>query len=121
MINPRQRNVIRKRVHARIREKISGTAIRPRLNVFRSVNHIYTQLVDDASGVTLASASTVCKKGEEKKLGGTIAAAREVGRAIAAQAREKGIQKVVFDRGGYLYHGRVKAIADAAREAGLDF
>ena len=121
MINPRQRNVIRKRVHTRIREKMSGTASRPRLNVYRSVGHIYTQLIDDASGVTIASASTIVKKGGEKKSGGNVEAAREVGRAIAERAKEKGINKVVFDRGGYLYHGRVKAIADAAREAGLEF
>ena len=122
MINPRQRNVIRKRVHTRIREKMSGTATRPRLNVYRSVNHIYTQLIDDASGVTLASASTIGTKGGEKeKSGGNVEAAREVGRMIAERAKEKGIVKVVFDRGGYLYHGRVKAIADAAREAGLEF
>lgn len=121
MINPRQRNVIRKRVHTRIREKMSGTAARPRLNVYRSVGHIYTQLIDDANGVTLASASTVGKKDGEKKSGGNVEAAREVGRLIAEKAKEKGIVKVVFDRGGYLYHGRVKAIADAAREAGLEF
>ena len=120
MINPRQRNVIRKRVHTRIREKIAGTANRPRLNVYRSVSHIYTQLIDDANGTTLASASTLEKKAEQKS-GGNIEAAREVGRVIAERAREKGITKVVFDRGGYLYHGRIKAIADAAREAGLDF
>ena len=121
MINPRQRNVIRKRVHSRIRQKMSGTSSRPRLNVYRSVSHIYTQLIDDASGVTIASASTIGKKGDEKKSGGNIEAAREGGRAIAERAKEKGITKVVFDRGGYLYHGRVKAIADAAREAGLEF
>lgn len=121
MINPRQRNVIRKRVHTRIREKISGTANRPRLNVYRSVSHIYTQLIDDANGVTLASASTLEKRGTEQTSGGTIKAAREVGLSIAERAKEKGITKVVFDRGGYLYHGRIKAIADAAREAGLEF
>ncbi len=121
MINPRQRNVIRKRVHSRIREKVAGTATRPRLNVYRSVNHIYTQLIDDASGVTIASASTVQLKDTEKRSGGNIAAARAIGLEIAERAKEKGIKKVVFDRGGYLYHGRVKAIADAAREGGLDF
>jgi large subunit ribosomal protein L18 len=121
MITPRKRDVIRKRVHTRIREKMSGTAERPRLNVYRSLNHIYTQLIDDASGVTIASASTVAKKGEEKKIGGNISAAGEVGKLIAERAQEKGIKKVVFDRGGYLYHGRVKALADAAREAGLEF
>ncbi|HEY2038294.1 MAG TPA: 50S ribosomal protein L18 [Edaphobacter sp.] len=121
MINPRKRDVIRKRVHTRIREKLSGTAERPRLNVYRSLDHIYTQLIDDASGVTLASASTLAKKGEAKKTGGNIAAAAEVGKAIAERAQAKGIKKVVFDRGGYLYHGRIKALADAAREAGLEF
>ena len=116
MITPRKRDVIRKRVHTRIREKMSGTAERPRLNVYRSLDHIYTQLIDDASGVTIASASTLSKKGETKKAGGNVAAAVEVGKLIA-----EGIKKVVFDRGGYLYHGRIKALADAAREAGLEF
>jgi large subunit ribosomal protein L18 len=121
MINPRQRNVIRQRVHTRIREKMSGTAERPRLNVYRSLNHIYTQLIDDLNGVTIASASSFGKKSEEKVYGGNIAAARAVGKLIAERAQEKGIKKIVFDRGGYLYHGRVKALAEAAREAGLDF
>ena len=123
MINPRQRNVIRQRVHTRIREKMSGTAERPRLNVYRSLNHIYTQLIDDANGVTIASASSRAKKSEEKekKSGGNVAAAVEVGKLIAERAKEKGITKIVFDRGGYLYHGRIKALADAAREGGLEF
>jgi len=121
MINPRQRNVIRQRVHTRIREKMSGTAERPRLNVYRSLTHIYTQLIDDLNGVTLAAASSLGKKGEETLYGGNIEAAKAVGTLIAERAKEKGIKKVVFDRGGYLYHGRVKALADAAREAGLDF
>ena len=121
MINPRPRNVIRQRVHTRIREKMSGTAERPRLNVYRSLNHIYTQLIDDQQGVTIVSASTMGKKSETKSTGGNVAAAKEVGKLIAERAKEKGIKKVVFDRGGYLYHGRVKALADAAREAGLDF
>ncbi len=124
MINSRQRNVIRQRVHSRIRAKMSGTAERPRLNVYRSLNHIYTQLIDDANGVTIASASSKGKKSEEekeKKSGGNIAAAVEVGKLIAERAKEKGITKVVFDRGGYLYHGRVKALANAAREGGLEF
>ncbi len=121
MITPRKRDVIRKRVHTRIREKLAGTAERPRLNVYRSLNHIYTQLIDDAAGVTIASASTVSPKGEERKAGGNIPAAAEVGKAIAERAQQKGIKKVVFDRGGYLYHGRIKALADAAREAGLEF
>lgn len=121
MITPRKRDVIRKRVHTRIREKLAGTAERPRLNVYRSLNHIYTQLIDDAAGVTIVSASTLGKKADAKKAGGNIAAATEVGKLIAARAQEKGIKKVVFDRGGYLYHGRIKALADAAREAGLEF
>jgi len=121
MLNPRERNVIRKRVHTRIREKMSGTAERPRLNVYRSLNHIYTQLIDDLNGVTLVSASSFGKKADEKSYGGNVAAARAVGKLTAERAREKGIKKVVFDRGGYLYHGRVKALAEAAREAGLEF
>jgi large subunit ribosomal protein L18 len=121
MIQQKQRNVIRKRVHTRIREKLSGTTERPRLNVYRSLDHIYTQLIDDSNGVTIASASTVAKKGESKKNGGNIDAAKAVGKLIAERAKEKGVKKVVFDRGGYLYHGRIKALADAAREAGLEF
>ncbi len=121
MINPRQRDVIRKRVHVRIREKMSGTPERPRLNVYRSLNHIYTQLIDDENGVTLASASTLGKKTEEKTSGGNVAAAQAVGKLIAERAQEMGVKRVVFDRGGYLYHGRIKALADAAREAGLEF
>src|SRR5947209_3007860 len=121
MISPRERNVIRNRVHTRIREKMSGTAARPRLNVYRSLNHIYTQLIDDANGVTIASASSFGKKTEESAYGGNVEAAKKVGKLIAERAQEKGIKKVVFDRGGYLYHGRVKALAEAAREAGLEF
>jgi large subunit ribosomal protein L18 len=121
MINAPKRNAIRQRVHSRIRAKLSGTAERPRLNVYRSLNHIYTQLIDDANGVTIVSASTVTPKGTERKTGGNIEAAKTVGKLIAERAQEKGIKKVVFDRGGYLYHGRVKALADAAREAGLEF
>ncbi len=121
MLKPRERNVIRKRVHARIREKMTGTAERPRLNVYRSLNHIYTQLIDDLNGVTVASASSFGKKAEAKHYGGNVAAAGAVGKLIAERAQEKGIKRVVFDRGGYLYHGRVKALADAAREAGLEF
>ena len=118
MIPQRQRNVIRQRVHARIRTRMQGTAERPRLNVYRSLNHIYAQLVDDAKGETLLSASTLAAK---IKTGGNVAAAKEIGKLVAERAQEKGIKKVVFDRGGYLYHGRVKALADAAREAGLEF
>src|SRR5579875_2360510 len=121
MINLRQRNEIRQRVHTRIRTKMTGTAERPRLNVYRSLNHIYTQIIDDASGKTLASASTVAKKGAEAKAGGNAEAAKEVGKLIAERAQAAGVKKVVFERGGYMYHGRIKALADAAREAGLEF
>ena len=116
MITQTKRNEIRQRIHARIREKLSGTTERPRLNVYRSLNHIYAQVIDDRQGVTLASASTV-----KMKNGGNVAAAREIGKTVAEAAVAKGIKRVVFDRGGYLYHGRVKALADAAREAGLEF
>lgn len=118
MIRAIPRHVIRKRIHTRIREKVSGQGQRPRLNVYRSLNHIYAQLIDDAAGKTLASASTLSAK---LKTGGNVAAAKEVGKLIAERAKEQGIKNVVFDRGGYLYHGRVKALADAAREAGLEF
>src|ERR1700761_4855904 len=121
MINAPRRNAIRQRVHTRIRTKMTGTAERPRLNVYRSLNHIYTQIIDDASGKTLASASTVAKKGEEGKAGGNVEAAKAIGKLIAERAQAAGVKKVVFDRGGYLYHGRIKALADAAREAGLEF
>ena len=116
MITQTKRNEIRKRIHNRIRAKLSGTAERPRLNVYRSLNHIYAQVIDDQSGQTLVSASTI-----KLKTGGNVAAAKEIGKAVAEKAVEKGIKKVVFDRGGYLYHGRIKALADAAREAGLEF
>jgi large subunit ribosomal protein L18 len=118
MISPRKRNAIRLRVHDRIRAKMQGTTERPRLNVYRSLNHIYAQVIDDSQGVTIVSASTVAAKA---KTGGNVAAAKEVGKLVAERAKEKGIKKVVFDRGGYLYHGRIKALADAAREAGLEF
>ena len=118
MLPIRQRNVIRQRVHFRIRQKMQGTAERPRLNVYRSLNHIYAQVIDDAKGETLISASSLAGK---LKTGGNVAAAKEVGKLVAERALEKGIKQVVFDRGGYLYHGRIKALADAAREAGLEF
>ena len=111
-----KRNEIRQRIHTRIREKLSGTTQRPRLNVYRSLNHIYAQVIDDQKGETLVSASSI-----KAKTGGNIAAAKEIGKAVAELAVAKGIKKVVFDRGGYLYHGRIKALADAAREAGLEF
>lgn len=118
MITQTKRNEIRKRIHARIREKLSGTGERPRLNVYRSLNHIYAQVIDDQKGETLVSASSMAMK---LKTGGNIAAAKEIGKTVAESAVAKGIKRVVFDRGGYLYHGRVKALADAAREAGLEF
>jgi large subunit ribosomal protein L18 len=118
MISRRNRNEIRQRIHDRIRAKVAGTAERPRLNVYRSLNHIYAQVIDDAKGITVVSAST---KAAKLKTGGNVAAAKEVGKLVAERAQEKGIKKVVFDRGGYLYHGRIKALADAAREAGLEF
>lgn len=118
MINQTKRNEIRRRIHSRIREKLSGTAERPRLNVYRSLNHIYAQVVDDQKGETLVAASTLAMK---LQTGGNVAAAKEIGKAIAEAATSKGIKKVVFDRGGFLYHGRIKALADAAREAGLEF
>ena len=121
MITQTKRNAIRQRIHDRIRRKLAGTEVRPRLNVYRSLNHIYTQLIDDSKGITLVSASSAGKKGEEVPYGGNVEAAKLVGKLIAERALEKGIKKVVFDRGGYLYHGRVKALADAAREAGLEF
>src|SRR5579863_2420020 len=113
-----KRDEIRQRIHARIRRKLAGSAERPRLSVHRSLNHIYAQVIDDQTGETLASASTLALKA---KTGGNVAAAKEIGKTIAEKAKEKGVKQVVFDRGGYLYHGRIKALADAAREAGLDF
>jgi len=118
MITQNKRNAIRQRIHSRIRVKLSGTGARPRLNVYRSLNHIYAQVIDDQKGETLVSASTLALK---SKTGGNVASAKEVGKAIAERAVEKGIKSVVFDRGGFLYHGRIKALADAAREAGLEF
>jgi large subunit ribosomal protein L18 len=118
MIAKTERNLIRQRVHSRIREKLTGATERPRLNVYRSLNHIYAQVIDDSKGETLASASTLAGKINQ---GGNVAAAKEVGRLVAEAAIAKGVKKVVFDRGGYLYHGRIKALADAAREAGLEF
>jgi large subunit ribosomal protein L18 len=120
MIPTVSKNQTRQRVHQRIRAKMLGTSERPRLNVYRSLNHIYAQLIDDMDGRTLVSASSHAGK-KSSAAGGNVAAAKEVGKAIAARAKEKGITKVVFDRGGYLYHGRIKALADAAREAGLQF
>ncbi|MCL2298736.1 MAG: 50S ribosomal protein L18 [Firmicutes bacterium] len=119
MVTRKDSNKERLKRHKRVRGKISGTAARPRLCVFRSLQHIYAQLIDDAKGVTLAAASTVEK--EFGGYGGNIEAAKKVGGLIAARARELGVENVVFDRGGNIYHGRVQALAEAAREGGLQF
>jgi large subunit ribosomal protein L18 len=140
------KNDVRVRIHSRIRQRVRGTGERPRLAVFRSLNHIYAQVIDDRRGHTLAAASSGEKSGEKKSEkpkaektaaekpsnekasseskaagGGNVAGAQQVGKLIAERAKAQGVTKVVFDRGGYLYHGRVKALADAAREAGLEF
>ena len=119
MINKKNSNVARKKRHLRVRKNISGSAERPRLNVYRSLNHIYAQIIDDVNGVTLVAASSMDKDFTE--YGGNCEAAKAVGNAVAKKALEKGIKAVVFDRGGYLYHGRVAALAEGAREGGLDF
>jgi len=112
----------RRRVHARVRTRLVGTPERPRLNVYRSVAHIYAQVIDDRGGRTIVSASSVDKETKKNlKGGGNIASAKAVGKVIADRAKAAGVTQVVFDRGGYKYHGRVKALADAAREAGLKF
>jgi large subunit ribosomal protein L18 len=145
MFTKKSKNQKRGHIHDRIRKKMQGTAERPRLNVYRSLNHIYAQVIDDLHGQTLVSASSAegmkaeGKKAEGKKAegdkaegpkagekkgrrtGGNVAAAKALGKIIAERAKAKGVSKVVFDRGGYIYHGRVKALADAAREAGLQF
>ena len=121
MLTQTSKNANRRHVHERIRKKVQGTAERPRLNVYRSLNHIYVQVIDDLNGETLVSASSAEGKKGERRTGGNVAAAKDVGKSIAERAKAKGIDKVVFDRGGYIYHGRVKALADAAREAGLQF
>src|ERR671917_655911 len=115
----KDRAEVRRAVHRRIRKKVAGTAERPRLAIYRSINHIYAQVIDDERGRTLASASTT-EKDLRGATGGNIEAAQRVGRAIAERALSAGIKSVVFDRGGYVYHGRVKALTDAAREAGLN-
>ena len=122
MIKMIDKNAERQRRHTRVRKKITGTAQTPRLNVYRSLNHIYVQIIDDTKGVTLCSASTMEKavKSEIKDMTKTDAA-KAVGKAAAKKALDLGIKEVVFDRGGYIYQGKVKALADAAREAGLDF
>lgn len=120
MITKPDRNAVRKKRHQRVRRKLSGTNERPRLNIYRSNKHIYAQLIDDEKGVTVASASTADKDLNANGTGNEDAA-KQVGELIAKRAVEKGYKSVVFDRGGYLYHGRVKALAEAAREAGLEF
>src|SRR5215472_7149738 len=122
MSKAKSRNALRMRRHARVRRRIGGTPQRPRLSVFRSLHHVYAQIIDDATGRTLAAAST-----REKSVAAGLtslsaaAAAEKVGKIIAERAEEKGVKTVVFDRGGYKYHGRIKALADAARSAGLEF
>ncbi|HEY1421148.1 MAG TPA: 50S ribosomal protein L18 [Candidatus Dormibacteraeota bacterium] len=117
MIKRQDRKINRSKRHRRVRVHVVGTAARPRLSVFRSLNHLYAQLIDDSGNRTLAAASTVGLKAK----GNGVAEAAEVGKAIAAKAKAAGVSSVVFDRGGFLYHGRIKALADAAREAGLEF
>ena len=117
MLKQFDRKAARAKRHRRVRTRVSGTANRPRLNVFRSLHHLYAQLIDDTSGRTLASASTLSLKLSGKG----VDEARQVGQALARGARELGISSAVFDRGGFLYHGRVQALADGAREAGLEF
>ena len=119
------KNETRKKRHTRVRKRVFGTSERPRLNVYRSSNNIYVQVIDDFTQVTLVSASSLESEGRPaekgRSAGGNIAAAKAVGKLIAQRATAKGITKVVFDRGGYLYHGRVEGLASAARENGLDF
>ena len=116
----KSRQDMRRAAHTRIRKKVKGTPERPRLAIFRSLNHVYAQVIDDVNGVTLCSASSV-EKSAGIGNGGNIDAAKSVGKLIAERAKEKGVSSVVFDRGGYIYHGRVKSLAEAAREAGLQF
>ncbi len=122
MARTNEKLLARKKRHRRVRQKVSGTAERPRLNVYRSLKHIYAQLIDDQAGITLVSASSL-EPGLRNQLSpsGNAAAAKVVGERLAERAKEKGIEQVLFDRGGYLYHGRVKALAEGAREKGLKF
>ncbi len=119
MVTKKDANELRVRRHRRVRAKISGTKECPRLGVFRSAKHIYAQLIDDVAGTTLASASTMDK--DFNGTGGNKDAARKVGKVLAERAKKQGITQVVFDRGGYIYHGRVKELAEGAREGGLEF
>lgn len=120
MIGKTPRSLIRERIHTKIRKRLRGTTERPRLAVFRSIKHIYAQVIDDSTGSTIVSASS-----HEKELaataGGNLEGAKAIGKLVADRAIAKGVKAVVYDRGGYIYHGRVKALADAAREAGLEF
>ena len=120
MIKQISKDGIRRRIHTRIRRKVKGAAERPRLAVFRSVANIYVQVIDDRKGHTLVSASSL-EEAAGLKSGGNVAGATAIGKLIAERAQAKGVKQVVFDRGGYLYHGRVKALAEAARAAGLEF
>lgn len=122
MLRKQNKNQLRKQRHLRIRKNLKGTTNRPRLNVFRSLHHIYAQIINDETGATLVSASSLEKEVLGSLTSGcNIAAAKAVGAQIAKRAKANGIEQVVFDRGGYIYHGRVAALADAAREGGLDF
>lgn len=122
MITKQDKDKSRARRHRRIRARVSGTSERPRLNIFRSNKHIYAQVIDDTTGRTLVEASTLDKEFKDlTESGSTVAAAEKIGSLVARRAIEKGVSAVVFDRGGYLYHGRVQALADAARQAGLEF
>jgi large subunit ribosomal protein L18 len=117
-----KKEALRQKRHGRVRKKVFGTSERPRLNVYRSLNNIYAQVVDDTAHATLVAASTIDKELKDKvKSGGNIDSAKMVGELIAKRAKDKGVEKVVFDRGGYQYHGRIKSLADAARAAGLEF
>ena len=121
MISKKSRSEIRHKKHARLRNRISGTAERPRLCVFRSNKHMYAQIIDDVAGNTICAASTLDKDAKDLEYTDNVEAAAFVGSSIAKKALEKGVKEVVFDRGGFIYHGKVKALAEAAREAGLEF
>ena len=115
------KNESRQKRHRRVRKRVMGTSERPRLNIYRSLNHIYAQVIDDTKGSTIAAASSLDSSLKESKSGGNVEGAKAVGRLVAERAKEAGISRVVFDRGGYLYHGRIQALADAGREGGLEF
>ena len=122
MLRKESKNVARKKRHIRVRKNVFGTQERPRLNVYRSLSNIYAQIINDKTGCTLVAASSLDKELKSQvEYGGNIEAAKAVGKLVAERAKANGIDKVVFDRGGYIYHGRVAALADAAREAGLEF